>query len=41
LLESDSISGIIQVPVLDGTLAEYRMLLEQLEAEALEETEED
>jgi hypothetical protein len=40
LLESDSISGIIQVPVLDGTLAEYRMLLEQLEAEALEETEE-
>jgi hypothetical protein len=41
LLESDSISGIIQVPVLDGTLAEYRMLLEQLEADALEETEED
>jgi hypothetical protein len=28
------------VPVLDGTLAEYQMLLEQLEAEAPEETEE-
>jgi hypothetical protein len=40
LLESESISRIIQVPVLDGTLAEYRVLLEQLEAEALEETEE-
>jgi hypothetical protein len=40
LLESESISGIIQVPVLDGTLAEYQMLLEQLEAEAPEETEE-
>ena len=40
LLESESISGVIQVPVLDGTLAEYQMLLEQLEAEAPEETEE-
>jgi hypothetical protein len=40
LLESDSISGTIRVPVLDGTLAEYRMLLEQLEAAALEESEE-
>ena len=40
LLESDSISGTIQVPVLDGTLAEYRILLEQLEADALEEAEE-
>jgi hypothetical protein len=28
------------VPVLDGTLAEYQTLLEQLEAEAPEETEE-
>jgi hypothetical protein len=40
LLESESISGIIQVPVLDGTLAEYQMLLEQLEAEQPEESEE-
>jgi hypothetical protein len=40
LLESDSISGTIRVPVLDGTLAEYRILLEQLEAAALEESEE-
>jgi hypothetical protein len=39
LLESDSISGTIQVPVLDGTLAEYRLLLEQLEAEVSEEAE--
>jgi hypothetical protein len=40
LLESESISGIIQVPVLDGTLAEYQMLLEQLEAEQPEGSEE-
>ena len=40
LVESDSISGLIQVPVLDGTLAEYRMLLEQLEAQEPVETEE-
>ena len=40
LLESESISGIIQVPVLDGTLAEYQMLIEQLEAQQPEETEE-
>jgi hypothetical protein len=40
LLESESISGIIQVPVLDGTLAEYQMLLEQLEAEQPEKSEE-
>ena len=40
LTESESISGIIQVPVLDGTLAEYRMLLEQLEAQQPEESEE-
>ena len=39
LLESDSISGTIQVPVLDGTLVEYRLLLEQLEAEMPEESE--
>lgn len=32
LLESDSESGSIRVPVLDGTLAEYRALIEQLEA---------
>jgi hypothetical protein len=40
LIESESISGIIQVPVLDGTLAEYRMLLEQLEAQQPEDSEE-
>jgi hypothetical protein len=40
LVESESISGLIQVPVLDGTLAEYRMLLEQLEAQEPVETEE-
>jgi hypothetical protein len=40
LLESDSISGTLQVPVLDGTLAEYRMLLEQLEAEVPADSEE-
>ena len=40
LLESESVSGIIQVPVLDGTLAEYQMLLEQLEAQQPEESEE-
>jgi hypothetical protein len=28
------------VPVLDGTLAEYQMLIEQLEAQQPEETEE-
>jgi hypothetical protein len=40
LVESESMSGLIQVPVLDGTLAEYRMLLEQLEAQEQVETEE-
>ncbi len=40
LLESESISGIIQVPVLDGTLAEYQMLIEQLEEQQPEESEE-
>ena len=40
LLESDSISGTIQVPVLDGTLSEYQMLLDQLEAQQPEESEE-
>ena len=40
LLESASISGVIQVPVLDGTLAEYQMLLEQLEAQLPEEPKE-
>lgn len=39
LVESESISGLIQVPVLDGTLAEYQMLLEQLESQQAEETE--
>jgi hypothetical protein len=39
LLESDSISGTIQVPVLDGTLSEYQLLLEQLEAQQPEEAE--
>jgi hypothetical protein len=37
LLESDSISGTILVPVLDGTLSEYQLLLEQLEAQQPEE----
>jgi hypothetical protein len=32
VLESDTVSGGMRVPVLDGTLQEYRMLLEQLEA---------
>jgi hypothetical protein len=32
VLESDLISGQMNVPILDGTLSEYRMLLEQLEA---------
>jgi hypothetical protein len=41
LLETDSISATIRVPVLDGTLAEYRMLLEQLEAQETAESEED
>ena len=40
LIESENISGLIQVPVLDGTLAEYRMLLEQLEAQQPQESEE-
>ena len=39
LLESDSISGTILVPVLDGTLSEYQLLLEQLEAQQPEEAE--
>lgn len=34
VLESDSVSAGMQVPILDGTLAEYRMLLDQLAAEA-------
>jgi len=32
LLESDTVNGSMRVPVLDGTLAEYRSLLELLEA---------
>jgi hypothetical protein len=41
LVESENISGLIQVPVLDGTLAEYQALLEQLEAQQpVEEAEE-
>jgi hypothetical protein len=40
LLETESVSATIQVPVLDGTLVEYRLLLEQLEAEMPEESEE-
>ena len=40
LIESDSVSGLIQVPVLDGTLAEYKILLEQLEAQEPEQSEE-
>lgn len=32
VLESDTISGGMRVPVLDGTLSEYRLLLEQLDA---------
>jgi len=36
LLESDTVNGSMRVPVLDGTLAEYRSLLEQLEAAQLE-----
>ena len=32
LLESDKINGSMQVPVLDGTLSEYRDLIKQLEA---------
>ena len=40
LLENDSISGTILVPVLDGTLAEYQLLLEQLKDQLPEETEE-
>jgi hypothetical protein len=39
LLESDSISGTVLVPVLDGTLSEYQLLLEQLEAQQPEEAE--
>jgi hypothetical protein len=31
LLESDTINGSMQVPVLDGTLSEYRDLIAQLE----------
>ncbi|MFM7013926.1 MAG: hypothetical protein ACKOXT_02900 [Actinomycetota bacterium] len=33
VLESDSVSAGMQVPILDGTLAEYRMLLDQLSVE--------
>jgi hypothetical protein len=41
LIESENVSGLIQVPVLDGTLAEYQALLEQLEAQQpVEESEE-
>ena len=39
-LESDTVNAIMRVPVLDGTLEEYRLLLEILESEsqtALEE----
>jgi hypothetical protein len=31
ILESDLVSSSIQVPVLDGTLSEYRMILDQLQ----------
>jgi hypothetical protein len=31
ILESDLVSSSLQVPVLDGTLSEYRMVLEQLQ----------
>lgn len=33
LIESETESGSIKVPVLDGTLSEYRALLEQLESQ--------
>jgi hypothetical protein len=39
LIESENVSGLIQVPVLDGTLVEYQALLEQLEAQQPEESE--
>jgi hypothetical protein len=32
VLESDTVNGSMRVPVLDGTLSEYKALLEQLEA---------
>lgn len=35
VLESDSSSAGMRVPILDGTLAEYRLLLEQLEANSI------
>ena len=37
LLESDKINGSMQVPVLDGTLSEYRELIKQLEENRPEE----
>lgn len=40
LIESETISGKIRVPVLDGTLEEYRLLLAQLEADQPLETQE-
>jgi hypothetical protein len=39
LLESDKINGSMQVPVLDGTLSEYRELIRQLEENRPEEIE--
>ncbi len=39
LLESDKINGSMQVPVLDGTLSEYRELIKQLEENRPEEIE--
>jgi hypothetical protein len=40
-LESETINASMKVPVLDGTLQEYRMLLEVLESESQAELEEE
>jgi hypothetical protein len=38
-LESETVNASMKVPVLDGTLAEYRSLLELLESQTVPETE--
>jgi hypothetical protein len=40
-LESDTVNASMKVPILDGTLAEYRSILELLESQVVPEVEEE
>jgi hypothetical protein len=40
-LESDTVNASMKVPILDGTLSEYRSILELLESQVVPEVEEE